>query len=280
MPILLATLYEDEFGVKVEIWGEEINGQVKFTIKLAEDSAPADLNGFFIDLDGDGGETYEADLPQTNMKGTGGFDEAFQIGTPSGNDADVTEATVYWDGSLADLEGAVYGIRAQSVGEDREGSVKIVGGGEGVDPPPGDFFPETDISHIILHLTDGTNDKFIKIDDWTDGSYDLDDCYDVLVAYIAENYPDYELEGIAIWTGAWDGGGNPGYKYFDTSSDNEADTGPTLDNGKTFEELTNPFATGGKKGDGLKLHAEIDYDDFDFGDCFCDPMQEVASLGA
>ncbi|MBL8564290.1 MAG: hypothetical protein JNM89_01075 [Hyphomicrobiaceae bacterium] len=119
-------------GVKVKVIATETPTGVEF--KIDKVAGVGDLNGFFIDYDNDGGPLTKADENATNMNGsdscTGeqfdGFDYAKQIGTPGGNDADTTSTTVVVNGiTFDDLEDAQIGFRLQSVGEDREGSLKI-----------------------------------------------------------------------------------------------------------------------------------------------------------
>ncbi|TVQ82805.1 MAG: VWA domain-containing protein [Micavibrio sp.] len=119
---------KDENGntVTVEITAVQGTDGVEFTVKLID--GYADLNGFFLDIGGNGGSILSLG-GGINMNGAhSGFDYAEQIGTPGSTDGTVTEATFTIDGlSLSDLDGAIYGIRATSTGSDGEGSVKLTG---------------------------------------------------------------------------------------------------------------------------------------------------------
>jgi len=110
-------------------------GNITFTYELV--SGIADLNGFFIDIGNDGGDISKLS-GGNNMKGSDsdgdrldGFDIAEEIGTVGGNDEDTTSGTLTFTmaelgiSSLAELADAEIGIRATSVGEDREDSLKL-----------------------------------------------------------------------------------------------------------------------------------------------------------
>lgn len=111
-------------------------GNVVFSYELVR--GIADLNGFFIDINNDGGSITRIGTNSNNMNGSdtdgdrlNGFDYAAVLGTVGGNDADNTSGTVTVPLSLlnittlAQLANAEIGIRATSVGEDRDGSVKM-----------------------------------------------------------------------------------------------------------------------------------------------------------
>ncbi|MBI2235210.1 MAG: VWA domain-containing protein, partial [Micavibrio aeruginosavorus] len=121
------TLVSAAYGVKITVDAVESASGVTFTIKLVE--GIADLNGFFLDIGGDGGAIYSIGSSGNNMSGaSSGFDYGYVLGSVGGNDADVTTATVTVSGiDLADLEDAIVGIRATSVGECRDASVKLTG---------------------------------------------------------------------------------------------------------------------------------------------------------
>lgn len=119
-------------------------GEVVFSYDLI--SGTADLNGFYVDLDNDGGSIRKLE-GGNNMNGSDsdgdkldGFDWAAIIGTVGGNDADTTSGSVTVSmaelgiTSLADLDGAEIGIRATSVGEDREDSLKLADTGTYCEP--------------------------------------------------------------------------------------------------------------------------------------------------
>ncbi|MEZ0226489.1 MAG: Ig-like domain-containing protein [Alphaproteobacteria bacterium] len=112
-------------GFTVEVTGVQTSGGVQFTVKVL--SGIGDLNGFYLDFGGDGGP-ITALGSGNNMNPTAGFDYAVNLGSVGGSDADVTNITFTVDNiSLSDLEGALIGIRATSVGTNREGSVKLTG---------------------------------------------------------------------------------------------------------------------------------------------------------
>ncbi len=112
-------------GVKIEVDAVQTATGIQFTIDLVD--GIADLNGFFLDLQGNGGPIITLGGGNT-MSGTAGFDYAVVIGTVGGNDADTTHAVVTINGlTIGDLENAKIGIRATSVGDCREDSLKLVG---------------------------------------------------------------------------------------------------------------------------------------------------------
>lgn len=120
------------------------NGNVVFTYDLV--SGVADLNGFYIDIDNDGGSIKRL-AGGNNMNGSDsdgekldGFDYATVIGTTGGNDADTTSGSITVSlatlniTDLSDLGSAEIGIRATSVGEDRDDSLKLANTGEYCEP--------------------------------------------------------------------------------------------------------------------------------------------------
>lgn len=128
------------------------SGNVNFNYDLV--SGTADLNGFYIDLANDGGDIKRLE-GGNNMNGSDtdgdkldGFDWATIIGTTGGNDADTTSGSITVSmaelniTSLADLADSELGIRATSVGDDREGSLKLADTGELCEDEPD---PETEI---------------------------------------------------------------------------------------------------------------------------------------
>lgn len=126
------------------------NGNIVFNYELV--SGIADLNGFYIDINNDGGRITKL-AGGNNMNGSDsdgekldGFDYAKVIGTTGGNDADTTSGTLTVSlatlkiTGLMDLAGAEIGIRATSVGEDRDDSLKLANTGEYCEPEePGDL---------------------------------------------------------------------------------------------------------------------------------------------
>ncbi|MCL4678284.1 MAG: VWA domain-containing protein [Alphaproteobacteria bacterium] len=144
-------------GVKIEITAVEQGSGVQFSVRLLQ--GVADLNGFFLDLNGDGGPITSVGNAGNNMNGaSNGFDYGFVIGTIGGNDADVTEAVIFIDGlSLTDLDGAKVGVRATSVGEDREDSLKLVGEVDVTDKPD-DCGCDTDVFTYTVTDADGDSD--------------------------------------------------------------------------------------------------------------------------
>lgn len=241
-------------GVKVTVTATIVGDNVEFKIELVE--GQADLNGIFFDWDSNGGSTKNVGSSSNNMNGSdyngnklNGFDDAEALGSVGGNDADYTEGTVTRSidslkviyGDLTDeelleaLAGATIGIRATSVGEDREGSLKLTGTGE-YDPGDDDctdFFPDMDkgISHVTfvwsydpetaseeLKAMDKNGDGYItvKIDipgaideepfDLGECGNDLDTWYKAALAdiYASDDYKalaDATLEGAYIKSG-------------------------------------------------------------------------------
>jgi hypothetical protein len=173
------TLYDEGTGVKVLITATAAVGPntgVDFHINLEEGTA--DLTGFFLDIGEPGGKVFQTEDPQTNMNGTAGFDYAFQLGTGGGNDADYTGGKINIPGiSLDDLEGATVGIRAQSVGEDRESSLKLTGTEDLPPPPDVTFEVEKAISNIVIYADyDGDDILGNSITKIKFDNFDLLDC--------------------------------------------------------------------------------------------------------
>lgn len=199
--------------VNVEaVWNSD--GTVTISYNLDKDSAPADLNGMFFDFGNNGGKvTSVAGEKANNMNGSttdgeklDGFDKAVGLGSVGGNDADKTFGTVtlsakdLLDGgikSLADLANTQIGIRATSVGDDREGSVKLAALGTYC-PPEADVdaypanFPLSNATLIFkIDGDEGYNDKnndgyfAVKVDDWDEGKIDFDQFQDTVLSNIA-----------------------------------------------------------------------------------------------
>lgn len=132
-------------GVVVEVSASlDDAGNVVFSYELV--SGTADLNGLYLDLNNDGGDIRKLE-GGNNMNGSDsdgdkldGFDWAQVIGTVGGSDADTTSGSVTVSmadlgiTSLSDLSGAEIGIRATSVGEDREDSLKLANTGTYCEP--------------------------------------------------------------------------------------------------------------------------------------------------
>lgn len=120
-------------------------GNITFTFELV--SGSGDINGLYIDINNDGGSI--SDLGGgNNMNGAGdGFDFAVALGSVGGNDADVTMGTVtgftlvdFGVSDLEELAASELGFRLTSVGDDREGSLKLLAVGEyypDFEPDPG-----------------------------------------------------------------------------------------------------------------------------------------------
>ena len=114
----------------VGIYAEAVAGGVKFWVQV--ESGTGDLRGFFLDVGSPGGPITRAGSGDNNMNGTGyTFDYGVEIGSSGSSKDYSTKATfTLYDlngTSLASLlDGAVFGIRATSVGTNNT-SVKLVG---------------------------------------------------------------------------------------------------------------------------------------------------------
>ncbi len=114
----------------VGVYAEAVPGGVQFWLQV--ESGSGDLRGFFLDIGTPGGPITRAGGGDNNMNGTGySFDYGVEIGSPGGSKDFSTQVTF----TLADpagmslaslLDGAVFGIRATSVGANNT-SVKLVG---------------------------------------------------------------------------------------------------------------------------------------------------------
>jgi large repetitive protein len=113
-------------GVTVQVTGVQTSGGMQFTVTVL--SGNADLNGFYLDIGGDGGPVT-AIGPGNTMSGTGhSFDYAVSLGEAGGGDGTVTNITFTMDSvDISDLDGAIIGIRATSTGPTMQGSVKLIG---------------------------------------------------------------------------------------------------------------------------------------------------------
>ena len=113
----------------VGVYAEAVAGGVKFWVQV--ESGSGDLRGFFLDVGSPGGPITRAGSGDNNMNGTGyTFDYGVEIGSSGGSKDYSTNATfTLYDPegtNLASLlDGAVFGIRATSVGSNNT-SVKLV----------------------------------------------------------------------------------------------------------------------------------------------------------
>ena len=198
-----------------------------------------DVNALFWgDDDGTGDfEGYTKKDSSLNMNGEGSlyegedgvekvmWDGSDKISSPGSQDVGYIEAGGEKPFALSmtpeEFNNLVYfGIRATSVGEDGEDSLKLVGKPEDCKPPEEeDYFPkwEQDVSNAILVFDQTEGDTkpkpdvdgyyTVKIDNW-DGSNDLDDEIDDVLAWLIENDPnidgDSELLGVIIKGGQQD----------------------------------------------------------------------------
>lgn len=143
----------DGSGLLINVYGEEVDGGVHLTVKVME--GVADLRGFFMDV-GDSTEGVSVDgvasqdvkigdesvttvgTRDNNMNGTGEtFDVGVEIGTAGTGRDDVSQAAFTIDGvTLEDLDGLTFGVRATSVGEERDDAVKLLGEFDIPEPAP------------------------------------------------------------------------------------------------------------------------------------------------
>ena len=224
------------------------NGNIIFDYDLA--SGIADLNGFYIDIGNDGGDITKVGQGN-NMKGSDtdgdkldGFDFAQALGSVGGNDDDNTSGSVTVSmaelgiTSLEELAAAEIGIRATSVGEDREDSLKLAATGTFV-PDDGGFgagdFPERAqaISHITLVFKDDVDDGIgdrnddgyyaVKIDNWDAAlveQKDLDDSIADILTWLQTESGDAFAFNEADLCGAVIKGGNQENTLFFSYGDN------------------------------------------------------------
>lgn len=214
-------------GVVVKVFAVEVDGGVKFTFETElADGYRIDLNGFFLDIGGDGGSVRHVDGQRANNMNGGnnnGYDHAVGLGSVGGKDADWTSGSVIIPGiTLADLEGADAGLRATSYGLDGEGSLKLTADyTPPEEPPPEDHFPlwGQDISNVILVFKqddgdtrprpDGDGYYTVKIDEWPNAADDdLDNSIADILAWLVVNDPhvdaDSDLLGVIIKGGVQD----------------------------------------------------------------------------
>jgi hypothetical protein len=255
------TLYDEATGVKVLVQAIETDLGLKFQIDLLE--GIADLNGFFIDLAGDGGAVTTAGSGKgnnaINMNGAdsngykiAGFDDAWAIGEAGigKGKTDVSSATVIYAGkSMADIGAeTIVGLRATSVGVydettgtiARNGSLKLTATTDPVNEPeiPADHFPvwQQDISHTVFYFntTDGdrNGDGYytVKIDSipgsGAEGflSNDPDDWYGDVVSWLVTNDPNVNADTELL--GIAIKGGIQQTQYFALDGDPAADPLP------------------------------------------------------
>ncbi len=206
---IIAKIESDvDMDVNALYWGDD-DGKGDFEGFTKKDSS-LNMNG--------GGSQYEGEAVL--------WDDAQKISSPGSKDVGFISAGESQEFELKmtpeEFEALVYfGIRATSVGEDGEDSLKLVGKPE--DCPPDDkeddFFPEwkQDVSNIILVFDqtegddkpkpDGDGYYTVKIDEW-DGSRDIDDEIDDILAWLIDNDPniteDSVLLGVIIKGGVQD----------------------------------------------------------------------------
>jgi hypothetical protein len=135
---------DDGNGLLINIYGEQLDGSVQMTVKVME--GVADLRGFFmdvgdsvagVDVEGVAERDYaicdesvtSVGTRDNNMNGTGEtFDVGVEIGTAGIGRDDISQATFTLEGvTLEALDGLTFGVRATSVGEDRDDAVKLLG---------------------------------------------------------------------------------------------------------------------------------------------------------
>jgi hypothetical protein len=172
------TLESNDGSVQIVITATDVAGGVKFDLAVTE--GDADMIGFYLDWDGNGGSTFGInsgngkgkDNGANNMNGADdngdqitGFDYAYAIGEAGLGNGDtqtasvtVTAADLGLDAfTTADLTDAIVGVRATSTTSDdlggREGSLKLTGtcdenGGDDCDAFP--FI--SNLSNTVLYF--------------------------------------------------------------------------------------------------------------------------------
>lgn len=134
----------DGNGLLINVYAEEVDGGISMTVKVME--GVADLRGFFMDVGDstadvcvDGVASQDLKIGDesvttvgsrdNNMAGTGEtFDVGIEIGTSGYGRDDVSQAHFTLEGvKLEQLDGLTFGVRATSVGEDRDDAVKLLG---------------------------------------------------------------------------------------------------------------------------------------------------------
>lgn len=137
-------------GVTVEVTATIVGGNVVFNYALT--SGKADLNGFFIDVNNDGGAITSVGSKANSMTGLdsdgdklNGFDYAKSLGSLAGNDANHTSGTLTVSlsslkiTSLDQLADSEIGIRATSGSGCHGNPLKLAGTGEIINPPEPDL---------------------------------------------------------------------------------------------------------------------------------------------
>lgn len=198
---LIGTVADGD-GLVIQVYGEETAEGLKIGVKVAEGTA--DLRGFFLDVgdstDGvdvvyDGKSKVEDEgvvrvgKHDNNMKGTGEkFDVGVEIGKPGIGKDDVGAATFTLTGvTLDQLDDLSFGVRATSVGECRDDSVKLVGtfevpedDGGGGEPCEGASYPNIGGENILnvtyyfdLDASAALDLYTVRIDNYADPAEDL-----------------------------------------------------------------------------------------------------------
>lgn len=217
----------DGNGLLINIYATEFAGG--YTLSLQVESGWADLRGFFLDgasaisstLEGSAAALDTRLAGDVNMNGTGlTFDSAYEIGSAGIGKDDIQQASFTFSGSLQDLDGLDFGIRATSVGATRQDSVKLTSTFEIPEPVVADNFEEwgtgakdglAAISHITLYWQDASESdgwKTIKFDyAFSDAEFglsnDLDNDLGGLLDFLVEQgsisaAEAGQLDGVAI----------------------------------------------------------------------------------
>lgn len=169
-------------GVTVNVWATQEATGVRFDFRTSLDPGwNIDLNGFFLDIGGDGGSIRSYGSASNNMNGGGrdGYDKAVVLGSVGGNDADFRDGFWLLAGiTLADLEGADAGLRATSYGYgNREDSLKL----------EDEFTPPPQASIAIEKLTNGEDGYVVDIVNYSipiEWSYQVTNTGEVLLTNI------------------------------------------------------------------------------------------------
>lgn len=291
----------------------QADGSIKVDFGLDEASADADLLRIGFDFFDDGGEfdTNPGQSQQFAIAPEGdGFDYIEDLGTFAGNDDDYTEGSITFtaeqlidfgfvekgedgkpildeDGNEIPLTEAalmeafaetVIGFRAQSVGDDREDSLKIVQTGE-YHPPedeePGDFFPELSqgISHVLLvfDIAAGKDGYYtVKIDEFPgaeDEVFDLDDHIEDIIAWLIECDPVITAENAGTLMGALIKSGANEQSKFYAYGDNDS-------NGTEVDEVPEGWAVSANPRNANaawrgEIEASYDFADIYNEECDC-----------
>jgi hypothetical protein len=269
----------DGNGLLVHVYGEQLDGGVQMTVKIMD--GVADLRGFYMDVgDSVAGVSVEGFARQdvaigdeavtsvgakdNNMNGTGEtFDVGVEIGTAGYKKDDISEASFTLHGvTLDQLDGLTFGIRATSVGEDRDGAVKLLGEFDIPEPPAeppaepptepetpptesaeppaplpatADSFPQLtdDISSIVLVYDSPASGGTYAVQ-VSDVPYYVGDDLDVWLVdathYLEVKDPnvtqDSELLGVVITTTSADEPTQSSTEYYAMDGDPDADSAP------------------------------------------------------